>query len=268
MYKSFKVVLILCLFFALLGCGNKQVEEKNGSLSINQSLLTVNSTNENIIERLEQFYFKTSRPAGKQQMKSNKEMNQEQQKEENKDSQKEQMQKIELKKKEEKWKGLINKIEQLFKNWNRYESEKSLDTKQAKKIEKKMNQLTQQIENNELLEALFQANGLNLEFAKLYRQYYNKKLKSTIEEMRVYVRNIVYLSQIEGDNQTQQSQNLRKLKSGVNELEDLKMKKENKERVKELNHYLEDLEEVITTQNNSVLKIKGNLILNKLNQLK
>ena len=270
MHKSLKLFLILFLLFNLLGCSNKKIE-KNDSLPINQSLLTVNSTNENIIERLEQFYFKTQRADGKPQSKMDSKGGQEQQlgQSDKKQKQDEKKKKIELKKKEEKWKGLINKLEQLFKNWNRYESEKSLPEEQTKAIEEKMNQLTMIIEEEQqLLTALFQANELNLEFAMLYRQYYDKKLKAVIEEMRVYIRNIIYLSQIKGNNKAEQDENLRKLEIGSNKLRDFKVKKENKLRIKELNHYIEDIKEVIEQQNNSVIKLKGNLILNKLNQLR
>ena len=268
--KLLKIFLILFLLFNFLGCSNK-IKEKNNSLPINQSLLTVNSTNENIIERLEQFYFNTKRANGNSQSKMDNKDSQEQQPKENdkKQQQDEKKKKIELKKKEEKWKGLINKIEQLFKNWNRYESEKSLPEEQTKAIEEKMNQLTLSIEEDEqLLTALFKANELNLEFAMLYRQYYDKKYRAIIEEMRVYIRNIIYLSQIKGDNKAEQNKNLHKLEIGINNLKDFKVKKESKLMIKELNHYIEDIKEVIKQQNNSVIKIKGNLILNKLNQLR
>ena len=267
MSKLFKFFLILFLLFNLLGCSKQEVEKKD-SLTINQSLLTVNSTNENIMERLEQFYFNTNRTEGKKKEMDDQVSQQQPQQRDEKPKQDKQKEKIELKKQEEKWKGLINKVEQLFKNWNRYESEKSLPPKQVKQIEKKMNQLTFNIEKQQLLTALFQANELNLDFAMLYRQYYNKELKAVIEEMRVYIRNMIYLSQIKGDNQTRQMENLHKLKMRINKLKDINLKKENKTKVKELEHYIKDMEEIINNRNNSVIKIKGNLILNKLNQLR
>lgn len=253
--KVFKICLVLFLLLTLFGCSKSKPEEKNNTLSINQSLLAVNSTTENIVNRLEKFYFTQEKMRQNNNLKEN----------QNKDDKKE---KMKLKRDEEKWKGLMNKVEQLFKNWNRYESEKSLPDRQIKSIEKKMNQLTLHIEEKNLLSALFQANQLNLELAKLYKQYYNKELKAVVKEMRTYMRNIIYLSRSGTDNKVLEAENLTQLTEKIVKLEKIVGKKADKEIVTEVQHYLQDLAAVIQSQNKSVIKIKGNLILNRLNQLK
>ena len=248
--RILNILLILFLLFNFLGCSKDKAEEESNTPSINQSLLTVDSTNENIIDKLEQFYF------------GNEKANQVQKED------KEKKKKLKMQRDKEKWKGLTNKVEQLFKNWNRYESERSLPENQVKSIEKKMNQLTAEIKEHEMSKALFKANQLNLDLAILYRQYYNKELKAIIKEMRSYMRSIVYWSKEEENNRDQETKNLEKLEQGVSKLKNLVVKKEDKELVKELEHYIKDLNVVIEEQNNSVLQIKGNLILNKLSQLK
>ncbi|MFO7818797.1 MAG: hypothetical protein R6V17_01035 [Halanaerobacter sp.] len=259
--RILNILLILFLLFNFLGCSKYKSEEESNTPSINQSLLTVDSTNENIIDKLEQFYFKNRK--NKQVQKEDKQKEEEEKKEsdDKKEKLKEQMDR-------EEWKGLTNKVEQLFKNWNRYESERSLPETQVKSIEKKMNQLTAEIEEEEMLSALFKANQLNLDLAILYRRYYNKELRAVIKEMRAYMRSIVYWSKEEENNRFQGTKNLEKLEQGVNKMKNLVVKKEDKQLVKELENYIQDLNEVIEEQNNSVLEIKGNLVLNKLSQLK
>ena len=256
--KLVKTFFILLILLFLLSCSNNEEVKKENSSAIPNSLLSVSTISKNIIEELEEIYFTKKE---KQEQNSTKENN----KKTNDSKETKEPQNM---KEKEVWQDLKSKVEQLFQNWNRYESQQNLPQQQSQKIESQMNQIPPILEKGKILTALFKTNQLKLEFSKLYSQYYNKELIAVLEEIKVYMRRIVYFSQVKEDKISEQQSSLEKLKAKLIELKNLKVKEESKVKIKELDHYAEDLEELIKQNNKSVLKIKGDLILSKIKEIK
>jgi hypothetical protein len=159
------------------------------------------------------------------------------------------------------WEKITENITDLHKNWNEYESNSALADKEANFLEKELNQLTEAVEEKKLLPALQQANQFSLNLAQLYEAH-NAQL-GFLKEIKAYTRQVIYLTRKEVKEEERLAL-IEEINSLIKKLTD---KEEIKDRKQQLQEAVTDLKIAVENNNSKVVEVKGELILNQLNDL-
>ncbi len=260
--KRVYIILIILVVIALVGCAKDEEESKEQS-QIDKSptsLDNINLTMDEIISDLEKMHSDFKKEAEKKEISEKI----------NKEKQEEKSSSSDVEKKADKilkgWQELSDKIQKLHRDWNKYESEESASQDQIDFIEKRLNNLTESIEDKRIVDSLLEVNQFNLGIADLY-SIYNLKIKSNLRKIKAYTRDIIYLNYREGKDEEKKI-NIEKIKALLPQLE---AQTKDDERLKEsfigLEEGVNDLEEVVDLQLNKAIEVKGRLILQKIKEL-
>jgi|GEM_PF-6815161 len=281
--KIRKVLLLLMIslvFIQLAGCSGKEEENKQSKSSGNHppnSLTDISMSVEKIITKLEEGYEKVQeeKKSKDKESKSNQDnsQNKSSKKDESKVNQGSSNNERKMKDLEktltESWEKVNQEIKSLHQNWNSYESKELIDKQKINSIEGELNDLTEISNNEKLLATLLQINQFNLQIAELYSNY-DAKIKTLLKKVEAYTRDIMYLNFLADtkNNNFKQLEDINKVKEILPQIE-LKFEKDQKmkSKVKELIKAVEDLEQAVKEQSKEVIKVKGELILQKVKEL-
>ncbi|OCL28482.1 hypothetical protein U472_00930 [Orenia metallireducens] len=266
--------VLLCLIISLVliqlvGCSGKQEEKQESKVNENyppNSLIDISMSVEKIITKLEKDYEKVQEEKKKAENKSSENDKSTKKQESNNNEKK--MKKLEdaLTKS---WKKVNEEVKSLHQSWNSYESKEMIDKQKINSIEKELNDLTEISNDEKLLATLLKINQFNLEIADLYSNY-NSKIKTLLKKVEAYTRDIMYLSFLidTKENTSKQVEDIDKIKEILPQIEfNFENDKKMKNKVKELNKAVEDLEQAVKKQIKEVIKVKGELILKKVKEL-
>lgn len=269
--------VLLCLIISLVliqlvGCSGKQEEKQESKVNENyppNSLIDISMSVEKIITKLEKDYEKVQEEKKKAENEENKSSeNDKSTKKQESNNNEKKMKKLEdtLTKS---WKKVNEEVKSLHQSWNSYESKEMIDKQKINSIEKELNDLTEISNDEKLLATLLKINQFNLEIADLYSNY-NSKIKTLLKKVEAYTRDIMYLSFLidTKENTSKQVEDIDKIKEILPQIEfNFENDKKMKNKVKELNKAVEDLEQAVKKQIKEVIKVKGELILKKIKEL-
>lgn len=292
--KLLYIILILLLVFSV-SCKKKENDkEKSNKEEIPQQIKSIEETNEEIITDVEKLQSEMSDPQkamdekeGEEEKSSQKDSggDEESKKEEDKQKEDEKGKKEDEKKSEEedkkkqkeeflkeidkKWGDIGKKIADMHSGWNSFEPKAIEDGAGATDItefEENLNALTLAAQNHNILDTLTTANEVSFSIAR-FLDFYKGNADNEMIRIKYYIRKSI-LDGTKNDWEAVKED----IKNTTPVIERLRIKVELKEKDKELFTKLElslkDMESVIEKENVQLLKIKRDIVLNNLTELK
>lgn len=291
--KLLYIILVLTLIFTV-SCKSKQKSEvKTEKEQIPQNLKNIQDTVEEIIaevEKLKADLESPSRAIEKQQKSKEEESKEDSQSEDgkkeegNKEEDKQKGEEKEKEKKEEDkqkqmeefqkqvdkiWVEIGKKITDIHSGWNDFQPkaiEDGASQEDLKRFEDSLNILTKKVQVHDILETLNMANEVTIHTAR-FLDFYKGNIDNNILRLKYFVRKS-YLDSLKGDWEKVKED----VKGAFPIFEKIKTKIKLSEKDKKLLEKLElsikDLETVINEKNPPLIKIKRDIVLNNLAELK
>ncbi|GAB6137179.1 hypothetical protein [Halanaerobaculum tunisiense] len=258
--KKILIGFIMLILLAMVGCGQQKSESQSEKSKVPVSFTNVEVTVENMIEDLEDFYLqqKKRQEAKKQQQEATNQNSQQEEKEEGKKEDKEQEEK------QKNWDNIQQTIKRIHKKWNRYEGESSVAKEKLNESEQNLIGLTEAAQEKKLLSSLWQTNQFALQLAELYSEYDTKK--EVKKKIIAYARKVIYGSWL-GIEQEQRLATSDKLKEFIADLKGQVKGTKKEKKIQELEEAVIDLKVAVQEEAREAIKIKGNLIVNKVKNL-
>jgi chromosome segregation ATPase len=248
-------ILLLALIFNLIGCSksnsdNNSSEKASNKKKVPNNLEVVDNKTTELVSNLKEIKEKI------------KEKNK-------KDKQKEkQGKKEELKKELERlWSKADELTQQLNTSWNNFEvtaQEKNARPEVINKFEKHLNMATEAVKKKEMEKALINTNKLNLRLIPFFEMYETEK-PVELKGLKFYAQEIIFLN----DSWKQRKEDIMQSKSLLDSLKnEIENKKKTQEKFNKLKNSILDLEEVVQQKKEELIEVKGEIVLENIEELR